>query len=358
MWRKEKRSKTIPGGWPVCVVLVLVTAGTLGAADPPHWTGQAMTIDCSSQCHTGHQASGSVLTASAGNVNLCQSCHNPAGLAGLMPVSNSDLAVPGIGGSSHAFDVPAVNPGLGTLAPLDGDMSPRVIGGNIVCSTCHDQHRGIAALGGTPRVRPAQKVTVLGSTGDVTSGGTFSGAAGLWYLVEITTAGDETGAKFRFSKDNGISWTPAAPGELDAGTDVALDNGVEVSFGAGGYALGERWELAASWPFLRVALDSGANGGGDDFCRDCHRSWVMTHGDVETYDGSYKSHPVGIGLDANGRGYDRPTPLDGNGAAQGGAGTDSNASNDLNVDASGNVQCLTCHGMHYADSNTETIDGG
>jgi len=35
---------------------------------------------------------------------------------------------------------------------------------------------------------------------------------------------------------------------------------------------------------------------------------------------------------------------------------DGNPSNDLAFDGSGNVQCLSCHGVHYADSNTLTVD--
>jgi hypothetical protein len=86
----------------------------------------------------------------------------------------------------------------------------------------------------------------------------------------------------------------------------------------------------------------------------------MTHTDVETWDDTFKSHPIGVTLDANGQGYDRATPLDGNGLPQnGGASTDvdGNPTNDLTVDAFGFVQCLSCHGVHYVDSNTLTVDG-
>jgi hypothetical protein len=88
----------------------------------------------------------------------------------------------------------------------------------------------------------------------------------------------------------------------------------------------------------------------------------MTHSDVESWDSSYKSHPVGVALDANGEGYDRiaggvPEILDGNGGLQGGAGADTNPSNDLQLDSGNLVQCLSCHGVHNADSNTQTVDG-
>ena len=69
------------------------------------------------------------------------------------------------------------------------------------------------------------------------------------------------------------------------------------------------------------------------------------------------SHPVGIPLNANGAGYDRGVPLDGNGLPQGLPGADGNASNNLKLDSGNRIQCLTCHGVHYADGNTLSEDG-
>lgn len=327
-------------------------AGSLLAQDPPHWSSTSLTINCTTQCHTLHQALGGGLTSSASNVNLCQSCHNPTGDASGLPINNADKAVPDTGGTSHAFDVSTVHPQLDTQDPVESEMLLRVMGGQVVCSTCHNQHKGEQPFGGTSRISPADQVTALGSTGGVTSGGTFTGAAGVWYLVEITKAGDQSNAEFRYSKDNGTSWFAVQP----TGGSVSLDSGVTVSFAVGSYVVGERWELSAGWPFLRVALDTGDNDVGSEYCRDCHRSWVMDHNDVRAYDGSYKSHPVGVGLNVNTRGYDRATPLDGNGADQGGGGGDANPTNDLTLDGDGNVQCLSCHGVHFADSNTQTVD--
>lgn len=191
----------------------------------------------------------------------------------------------------------------------------------------------------------------------------------MWYLVEITVTGSETGAWFRYSKDNGTSWLPSGCnlGATDsckqADTNpVTLDFGVEVAFNSGNYVQGEQWEFFATWPFLRAKLDEGSNASADKFCRDCHAAWVMEHGtDVTTWNGgSVKSHPVGIGLGVNGGGYDRSAPADGNGLPQashtGLQDVDGNPTNDLALDDSGNVQCLSCHGVHYADSNTLSVD--
>ncbi len=91
-----------------------------------------------------------------------------------------------------------------------------------------------------------------------------------------------------------------------------------------------------------------------------HDTDLIAGGGVENWDGNLKSHPVGVALGANGRGYDRAAPLDGDGQAQGPTGSadvDGNSSNDLQLDDTNLVQCLSCHGVHYADSNTLTVDG-
>ena len=334
------------------LVMVLV-GGVASASDPPHWTSASLTIDCTTQCHLPHSSLGSALTSAASNVNLCLSCHNPSGLAAALPISQIDKAIPGTRGTSHAFDVPSTHVSLGTLDPQGSEMLLRVMGGNIVCSTCHNQHRAEAATRGTPKVSVPTRLTAVGSTGALVSGGTFTGSQGTWYLVEITQAGNQGTAKWVWSADNGGSWSA----EQTAGVGVALGpDGATLTFGAGSFSVGERWELYASWPFLRAALDLGNNTTGDAFCRDCHRSWVMDHNETRTWDGSPKGHPVGVSLNANGGGYDRSTPLDGNGAIQGSGGADANASNDLSLDGGGLVQCISCHGVHYADSNTLTED--
>jgi hypothetical protein len=256
-------------------------------------------------------------------------------------------------------------------------MSLRLMDGNVVCSTCHAQHDSEKAMGGRSRIGATQPVVdTNGSDGSVTSGGTFNGALGLWYLIEIDGQGNQSGATFRWSKDNGTSWMAEAVGAGN-GSAVALDSGVTVTFTtvvAQTFEVGDSWEFSAAWPFLRrelplshspdALLDAGAIDTGDAYCRDCHRDWVMTHnndlvggGGVGTWDGNFKSHPVGVGLNANAKGYDRSVPLDGHGLAQEAGKYDSNPSNDLAFDQFGNVQCLSCHGVHNVDSNTQTTDG-
>jgi predicted CXXCH cytochrome family protein len=362
-------------GWLV-VVVVLVLSGTARTSDPPHWASTSIDMDCTSQCHTLHSAEGGALTQAASNVNLCQSCHRPLGLADDLQINDADKAVPGVGGTSHAFDALAVNALLDTQLPTDTEMSLRVMDDNIVCSTCHNQHVVGAAFGGSSRVSNARQVTSLGSTGAVVPGGNYTDTTGAWYLVEIAVAGDQDNAEFRYSKDNGMTWFPAdccpriegSCGAVDTAnctaangsTAVTLDNNVEITFAAGNYSVvsgfGDRWEFSAAWPFLRSTLGEG----GSALCAQCHADWIMDHNAVEVWNGgSFKSHPVGVGLNANGQGYDRAVPLDGNGAVQGGGGVDANATNDLLLfnSPSDFVECMSCHGVHHVDSNTLTVDG-
>ncbi len=351
-----------PAAAGFAILAAFFAAAVPGQSSFPHWSSTSLVIDCTSQCHVGHQAQGGTLTPAASNVNLCQSCHNPTGLAGDLSISTADKAVPGISGTSHAFDVAAENAAFGVVTPTDPEMAPRVVGGNVVCSTCHNQHRSNAAEGGTPRVGNAVKVRAgdpTPGTGVLAAGGTFSGPSGVWYLVEIVAAGNATGAEFCYSKDRGISWRPTGcdPPAMDftpsqsatGAVPVALDDGfgAELAFGSGTYELGERWEFSAAYPFLRVPLGDGGSG----LCLECHGAWDVA--DAGTWTGDAMSHPVGVPIPA---GDFHPTPLDGNGVPQGDPGDDTNASNDLRL-WSGNLQCLTCHGVHHADSNSVSEDG-
>jgi len=328
----------------ILTLAVFCVAENALASDPPHWVGAIEVTDCTSNCHMTHQASGGQLTANASNVVLCQSCHD----ANNLPINDTDKAIPGSTGRSHQYDIGADNPAYGAQTPQHQEMNLRIMGGNVVCSTCHNQHLSPASFGGTPRIGEAQRLVGVG--GSLTSGGTFSGANGVWYLVEITLLAP---LQLQYSTDNEGSWV--GPVGFSYGNPVSLGDGVEVTV-TSGVAVDDRWEFYASYPFLRVALDSGDNSVGNAFCRDCHRDYKMDHSAVEEDGwgtGTFKSHPVGIALDANGKGYDRTNPLDGDGGAP---GTDGNPTNDLKLDSSSLVQCTTCHGVHYADSNTLSVD--
>jgi cytochrome c553 len=273
-------------------------------------------------------------------------------------------------GMSHAWDVTATNSISGASSPSNGQMSLRLDAGKITCSVCHDQHQSSTAAIAGQSAGTQQQSTVAQLTGSAagktvayTSAAT---SAARGYILEIVEVGGATGvARFRLSNDGGVSWfgwngtswvAYSANGRVTAAS-VALNDGANVAVQFGGtFAIGDKFRFYVSYPFLRAATDAGTNAAGNKLCRDCHSSWVMDHTGARTWDGSLKSHPVGVALNANAGGYDRALPLDGNGAAQGSAGKDTNSTNDLRLAADGTVQCLTCHGVHHADGNSTTVD--
>lgn len=105
----------------------------------------------------------------------------------------------------------------------------------------------------------------------------------------------------------------------------------------------------------------------NQMCEDCHAYRVQAHTTIEGPGDGIKvfSHPVGQTLNANGKGYDRAAPLDVNGLAQSGArfatGAETptdNTTNNLVVEGTTNkVRCLSCHRVHYTDSNGFSVDG-
>jgi predicted CXXCH cytochrome family protein len=346
----------------VAMAALLVAAVSVMASDPPHWYSTSQSIGCASDafdCHTTHNAAGGNLTTAASNAALCQTCHKPGGLAEDHAITDPDKAVPGATGTSHAFGVSAIHSGYGTTRPADTEMDLRVMDDNIVCSTCHDQHAAEAIMGGTPKISAAQKVASFGGTGSVTSGGAFTGTNGIFYLVEIDSL---TPRQLLYSTNNGADWS--GPVSFVDNVAVDLGDGVQVTVSPG-VAEKERWEFYATYPFLRAKLVAD-DGSGSAMCLECHGAWDMDHTAVNNHGfgsgpgGSdiYNSHPVGIALNANSGNYDRAVPLDGDGQPlTGGADADGNPSNDLKFDANGNIHCLTCHGVHHADSNTESVDG-
>lgn len=120
--------------------------------------------------------------------------------------------------------------------------------------------------------------------------------------------------------------------------------------------------------------DSGRHFMSDDndlnqMCEDCHYYRAVSSGqtDVRTYDGKKKSHPLVKSLTAPD--VSDPTKFVGNAPLepnlnpqttspryhQNGTG-DTDLSNNLVLDSSGKMRCLTCHGVHYTDSDSSTVD--
>lgn len=90
--------------------------------------------------------------------------------------------------------------------------------------------------------------------------------------------------------------------------------------------------------FLRTANNQ------DQLCMDCHRTRnVQSH--------LQGSHPVGVAMPPASKSFNNP-PLNANPA---------NPTSDLNAQltvSGGVVICSTCHGVHFTDSRSSTVDGG
>lgn len=158
---------------------------------------------------------------------------------------------------------------------------------------------------------------------------------------------------------------------------------------------GERRRITASSigpPTLTTDTFSSAVAGGDkyyitsdrhfmrtnnvlsDLCYDCHyyRSPSAVNGsvyqtDTRIWDGNKKSHPVGNRWGT----FTDPTqfnaiPLEQTAtlpwATQGGTryqlngGSDTNLTNNIIVGIDGKISCLSCHNVHYSDSDSTTVD--
>jgi predicted CxxxxCH...CXXCH cytochrome family protein len=89
----------------------------------------------------------------------------------------------------------------------------------------------------------------------------------------------------------------------------------------------------ANGSFLRMANDQ------DQLCLDCHRSRnVQSH--------TQGSHPVGVPFSGTKAGF-KAIPIN-----------SANPTADLNIYLkNGNVSCSTCHGVHFTDSRSSTVDG-
>lgn len=346
------------------------------AYDLPHRTERG--IECGS-CHTPHKASGTSLSKYATNYNLCISaCHTGTNRK---PFAITDQAIPRTwlttgSGTSHRWDSFAAMPqqispdanskyGLRWTSFLSNSELRRMLltkfDNVVVCSVCHTVH--------------SQANSPWDPYGGWYTGakGGDSGEAAGGTLNSIWTTGKSYWDNWGTSawKDFYVKMTKeTAINRSNAGQirQISSNWASIINFSTNWTTViesGDKYEIAGRH-FQRVANNV------DDLCEDCHyfrsAAWATS---VRTWTSNYQSHPVGK-IFTNDAGRDvwdtlqfNNIPLEpvsagwttqaGSRYELNGVG-DTNVTNNIVLDSSKKVRCMSCHGIHYTDSSAGTID--
>jgi predicted CXXCH cytochrome family protein len=340
-------------GWKGYIALILAIlltgAAAVVAVDPPHGS-----FDCSA-CHSLHGASGAGLTNQPDNATLCIVCHSPAGDASDKPLASSMIAVPGTSGHSHSWEssMPAAPttadspyglvaiseltiPGLRTSAQRYDDL-----GEGITCGVCHNQHSQ-AGLPWDPVIMDSGTTDNNGAADGSTVVNSTAGWGVLTGFNVKVTSGTHSGEVRTIQSNTATTLTVSPPfsGQIFGGVTYEIDDD-------------------DAWHFMRVSNDL------NQLCEDCHR-WRTTvnETDTRTYTGNRKSHPIVSNLTSdvtNSARFVGDAPLENNGSTQTGApryagngSGDAVVTNNIIFDAAGKLRCLSCHGVHYSDSDAAT----
>jgi len=332
-------------GWAVAALLLWAAAAF--ALDPPHdaTTPNGYCMDC----HTPHNALGPALQAQP---VACLSCHNalpkpPTMVSGFglsQGWASADQAgeTPNVG-SSHNWSRSAVNPAAAAQLPTDPEMLRRINNppppyqGNLSCAVCHNPHSqaNVPFDPVSPTTANAadrhfmRYPNAAANNGlcvqchvadDVTAADTFTGAAQSHPIRKPLPSGDTT--------------FYTVPQLVGGGAQVAIVDGAATAVGTTSLTDSTKaWgagSLVGQWVYLgRVAQ--------------IRQITANTATQVSWAAGS----PVAglkVGdlyqVDPDGNPSNKHALLNGS-AADG---------------TTGNVVCLTCHAVHYADSDSTTLD--
>lgn len=316
------------------------------AEGPPHNFSKG--ISCF-DCHKMHSAPGGRLTAYLGNVNLCQSCHKSGGMANLLILENVDQATPGTLGKHHRWDATAVNATYQTDTPLNSSMAARLESGKIMCSTCHDQHSQ-AKKPMDPMAFPNGTFTagVYGNHYQRIDNQTNQMCKDCHRARDIQSVRTYTGNKL--SHPVGVTVSSVNTPMHSVPYDV---NGVaQAVAGAGGaYPLFSKANSAGSTTTLNDTTKSWTPnalvGLVIRFTSGSNKNLIRTI-TANTATQIQWSAALSVAT-ANGHTYE--------------VDADGNVTNNLRLDnngtpsyAAGMVQCMSCHGPHFSDSNSSTYD--
>ncbi|OGW30480.1 MAG: hypothetical protein A2X59_09975 [Nitrospirae bacterium GWC2_42_7] len=351
------------------IVLLLFLVEITLATDSPHTDNinnptTFLNVGCN-KCHTLHSAPGTGLTLVAGNANLCMSCHNSSGgQANAKPFTSAENSnvIPGTSGRQHRWDgvmpassSPSNTYGLRPVSELGSTLKSRLAGFSnvVVCSICHNQH------------------SQVGAAWDPYSAGAYTGLRGgdAGYATSVgTTSTINDSTKSAYWTNNiwagySVMMTAGTAANRRQVRPISSNTATQITVSPAfpsATALNDRYEIIGRH-FLRDNNDM------NQLCEDCHYYRVQSHTTVEGPGDGIKvfSHPVGQALNANAKGYDRAAPLDANGSAQSGArfanGAETpsdNTTNNLVVESTtSKIRCLSCHRVHYTDSNGFAVHG-
>ncbi len=323
--------RRLPAWLLPAVAVTLVLPPLARASDPPH--NAANLVNVCEDCHVGHNTLGANLTSNASNQNLCLNCHSLKGLNW----SSSDQAVPGVSGTSHRWDSALNNAAFGASAPTDPTVAKHLgTGGTtLLCSGCHDQHSQTktpadpfapAAAGSQGRhflrmdTVSGQLCVACHTVRNVQDATTYTGNK-LSHPVSVVIPTSPLFAATPVDTD-GTAQMDAKSGTATAGTTTSLTNTAGAFTG-----------LAGKW----VRFTSGAN-------KNTTRLIATATATQITWAAALPS-AIAVGVTYR---------ID----------NDGNTTNNLVLDnagsasyTTGKVACLTCHAVHYADSNSATHDG-
>lgn len=380
----------------VCIItalIIFVSNYHLSAeVDPPHNQGWTTTYNKQVVCNDCHVArptgtSGAALTRQASNVGLCLTCHYSGGGASNLPFVDTEEANINpnwstSSGWSHRWDrsmdawttplwlsISYSNNiyGLRTSEELPSSNlgGAYSLGGGTVCSACHRQHyQTIMPWDPSGNYNWG---TATGGTNNVVQDSSKTWTTNQWvdFYVRMNTGSSKgTARQIKENTTNsltiyntGVSTDPSAkknafPSNISSGNTYTI--------------------MGRENHFLRMENDA------NEICVECHyyRREGSSGTDVRNWnDGVKKSHPVNKNLTTD---VDEsqfvPEPLEpisvwdttsatgaiflqtGAPRYAGNGGWDTNSTNNIVLDSSGKVRCMSCHGMHYIDSDSSTPD--
>lgn len=302
-------------------IFLMLFAGVSLAIDPDHDTTHS--VNCNS-CHILHGALGSSLTKVASNSNLCISCHTSGAGAAVWPFASGDQAIPGTSGTSHSWS------------------------GNMPLTDNPNNAYGLRSVNSITDAALKAKLSLFGTCN---LGSSYTNKTACETATGVWTATVTCSVCHAVHSQSASTWDPSAPAYGGAGT------------GHGRHMQRDNNDL-------------------NQLCEDCHYYRTPASGEtnVTTWDGHNKSHNIAMvlsGTSYNSAPLDMPSCsnpiyttksacLQNSGTwtwpAQTGSryelnGTgDTNLTNNIVFDSTQKVRCLSCHGMHYTDSDSSTVD--